>query len=112
MGEHASLLSVNQYWSHKTLNPIRAIYEWLPTTLHCQTFVADGICSTIGAINFDNRSLVLNDEATLMILGEQMNQIFFEDLADAEESTLEKFRHRPWFDRVDESAAMLLARVL
>ena len=59
---------------------------------------------------------VLNDEATLMILdehiGEQMNQIFFEDLADAEEITLEKFRHRPWFDRVEESAAMLLARVL
>src|SRR5262245_59585926 len=92
------------------------IYEWQPSTLHSKTFVADGVWSTIGSINFDNRSLVLNDEATLMILdegiGQQMNEIFFEDLGDAEEISLETFRRRPWFDRVDEAGAALLARVL
>ena len=92
------------------------IYEWLPSTLHSKTFVADGVWSTIGSINFDNRSLVLNDEATLMILdegiGQQMNDIFFEDLRDAEEISLESFRRRPWFERVDEAGAALLARVL
>jgi cardiolipin synthase len=92
------------------------IYEWQPTTLHSKTFVVDGIWSTIGSINFDNRSLVLNDEATLMVLdervGQQMNHIFFEDLAHAEEITLRSFRRRPWFDRIDEAAAVLIARVL
>jgi cardiolipin synthase len=92
------------------------IYEWLPSTLHSKTFVADGLWSTIGSINFDNRSLVLNDEATLMVLdegiGQQMNDIFFADLKDAEEISLESFRRRPWFDRVDEAGAALLARVL
>jgi cardiolipin synthase len=92
------------------------IYEWRPTTLHSKTFVVDGVWSTVGSINFDNRSLVLNDEATLMILdeavGEQMRQVFFQDLADSEEITLETFRRRPWLDRIDESAALLLARVL
>ena len=62
------------------------------------------------------RSLVLNDEATLMVLderiGQQMNDMFFEDLAYAEEITLPSFRRRPWFDRIDEAAAVLIARVL
>ncbi|HKE84484.1 MAG TPA: phospholipase D-like domain-containing protein [Vicinamibacterales bacterium] len=92
------------------------IYEWQPSTLHSKTFVADGVWSTIGSINFDNRSLVLNDEATLMILderiGRQMNEIFFEDLEDAEEISLESFQRRPLLDRVDEAASVLIARVL
>ena len=37
---------------------------------HAKTFVADGVWATIGSINFDNRSLTLNDESTLMILDE------------------------------------------
>ena len=44
-------------------------------------------------MNFDNRSMALNDEATLMVLdraiGDQMNQIFFDDLRHASEITLE-----------------------
>lgn len=40
------------------------IYEWQPTTLHVKTFVVDGIWATIGSMNFDNRSLTLNDEST------------------------------------------------
>ena len=53
------------------------IYEWRPTTLHAKTFVIDGEWATIGSMNFDNRSLALNDEATLMVrdrtFGHQMN---------------------------------------
>ena len=43
------------------------VYEWRPTTLHAKTFVIDGEWATIGSMNFDNRSLALNDEATLMV---------------------------------------------
>jgi phosphatidylserine/phosphatidylglycerophosphate/cardiolipin synthase-like enzyme len=54
--------------------------KWQPTTLHAKTFVIDGERSTIGSINFDNRSMALNEEATLMVLdrtvGEQMNRMF------------------------------------
>ena len=60
------------------------IYEWQPTVMHAKTFVVDGLWSTVGSMNFDNRSLALNDESTLMILdadtGAQMNAIFFDDL--------------------------------
>src|SRR5690606_15640537 len=65
------------------------IHGWQPPTRHAKTFVADGVWATIGSINFDNRSLTLNDESTLMILdaniGQQMNAVFLEDLNHAEE---------------------------
>ena len=48
--------------------------------MHAKTFVVDGLWSTIGSMNFDNRSPALNDESTLMILdaniGAQLNAIF------------------------------------
>jgi cardiolipin synthase len=92
------------------------IYEWLPSALHAKTFVVDGIWSTVGSINFDNRSLVLNDEATLMILdegiGSHMTQIFFDDLTHAEEITLNGFRRRPWPHRIVEQTASLVSPLL
>ncbi|MCI0456448.1 MAG: phospholipase D-like domain-containing protein, partial [Gemmataceae bacterium] len=44
------------------------IYEWQPSTLHAKTFVVDGLRSSVGTMNFDNRSLALNEEVTLMVL--------------------------------------------
>jgi integrase len=47
-------------------------------------------------MNFDNRSMALNDESTQMILdptiGRQMDQIFLDDLRHTEEITLAAFR--------------------
>lgn len=45
------------------------VYEWQPSILHAKTFVVGGEWSTIGSMNFDNRSMALNDEATLMVAG-------------------------------------------
>jgi cardiolipin synthase len=92
------------------------MYEWRPTTLHAKTFVIDGEWSTIGSINFDNRSMALNDEATLMVLdrtiGNEMNRIFLDDLRDAEEITLAAFRRRSWLERIAERGASVMTRLL
>lgn len=92
------------------------LYEWQPSTLHAKTFVADGRWSTIGSMNFDNRSLTLNDESTLMVLdeavGARMSDIFLDDLRHAEEITLDRFRRRGWMQRIFERAASLLQRLL
>jgi cardiolipin synthase len=92
------------------------IYEWQPTPLHAKVFVADGLWSTIGSMNFDNRSLALNDETTLMILdaeiGRQMVTIFQDDLRNANEITLEQFRNRSWIERPFEVGARFLSRLL
>ena len=92
------------------------VYEWQPTTLHAKTFVADGEWLTIGSMNFDNRSMALNDEATLMVLdgalGQQMNGIFLDDLEHAAEIELEVFRRRSWLQRIAEWGANSLTRLL
>ena len=92
------------------------VFEWQPSTLHAKTFVADGQWSTIGSMNFDNRSMALNDESTLMILdpsiGRQMEQIFLDDLRYAQEITLVTFQQRSWWARLTERAAYFVMRLL
>jgi cardiolipin synthase len=67
-------------------------------------------------MNVDNRSIALNDEATLMVLdrtaGRNMDRIFLDDLRHAEEVTFETFRRRSWLQRLAEWAANSLTRLL
>ena len=92
------------------------VYEYQETTLHAKTFVADGQWVSVGTMNFDNRSLALNDESTLMVLdsiaGQRMEAVFLDDLNYALEIDLTEFRRRPWFERVAEWVANLFTRLL
>ena len=92
------------------------IYEWGPTTLHAKTFVVDGAWASVGTMNFDNRSLALNDEVALMVLdetfGRRMDEIFLADLQHAVEIELEAFRKRSPVGRIGEWFARLTIRVL
>ncbi|HEU5171035.1 MAG TPA: phospholipase D-like domain-containing protein [Gemmatimonadales bacterium] len=92
------------------------VFEYQPSMMHAKTLVADGVWSSIGTMNFDNRSLALNNEATLLVMdpaiGAVMDSLFREDLAYASEITLERFRRRSWTERVLERAARLLARLV
>jgi cardiolipin synthase len=92
------------------------VYEYQPSTLHAKTFVVDGRWSSVGTMNFDNRSLALNDECTLMVLdssfGSQMEDIFHADLERSAEINLEEFRKRPPLDRVAEWGANLITSLL
>jgi phosphatidylserine/phosphatidylglycerophosphate/cardiolipin synthase-like enzyme len=67
-------------------------------------------------MNFDNRSMALNDEATLMVLdatiGKQMDHIFLDDLGSAEEVTIAAFRGRSWLQQFREWGANLFTRML
>jgi cardiolipin synthase len=93
--------------SFVTLNADVRVYDE-PSTLHAKTFVVDGQWSTIGSMNFDNRSMALDDESTLKVLdptfGRQMDQIFPDDLRHAEEITLATFQ-RSWWERLMEQGA-------
>ena len=92
------------------------IFEYQPSTLHAKTFVVDGLWVSIGTMNFDNRSLALNDESTLMVLdqevGTHMEKIFFDDLSHSEEINLKEFRKRPFYQRIAEHGASQLTRLL
>jgi cardiolipin synthase len=92
------------------------VYEWRPTTLHAKTFVVDGEWLTVGSVNFDNRSMALNDEATLMVLdrmlGGEMNRVFLDDLRQSQEIGIKAFGARSWLQRLAERGASWLTRLL
>ena len=41
--------------------------EFRPTMIHAKTLTIDGVWSSVGSVNFDNRSFQLQDEVTLGI---------------------------------------------
>jgi cardiolipin synthase len=96
------------YYSQMLRRGIR-IFEYQATMMHAKTMVVDGIWTTIGSSNFDDRSFRLNDEVNVNIYDEgiaaQMEQMFFEDLARSEEITRRRFLKRPWVDRLKERVA-------
>ncbi|MEO6259482.1 MAG: cardiolipin synthase [Thermoanaerobaculia bacterium] len=85
------------------------IYEYKPTMMHAKTMVVDGLWTTIGSSNFDDRSFRLNDEVNVNIfdpgIATQMEAMFHEDLARSEEISLHQWFQRSWFDRLKERVA-------
>jgi cardiolipin synthase len=98
------------HWHYETLlrRGIR-LFEYQPTMMHAKTMVVDGIWTTIGSSNFDDRSFRLNDEVNVNVYDEgvagRMEQIFFEDLARCEEITSRRWKRRPMLDRLKERVA-------
>lgn len=92
------------------------VFEYEPTMIHAKTMVVDGAWSLIGTMNFDNRSLALNDEVTLAALdtalGASLERVFLEDLASAREILAPDFARRGVGQRVKERLAVLLSRWL
>jgi cardiolipin synthase len=92
------------------------IFWYQPAMMHAKSFVVDGCWSSIGTMNFDNRSLAFNDESNLLVLdddfGAMVRETFLDDLTRSKEVTLEEFRRRPAKERVYEWAASRIARVL
>jgi cardiolipin synthase len=92
------------------------IFWYQPAMMHAKSFVVDGCWSSIGTMNFDNRSLAFNDESNLLVLddgfGATVRETFLDDLTRSKEVTLEEFRRRPAKERVYEWAASRIARVL
>jgi cardiolipin synthase len=92
------------------------IFEYQPTMLHAKSMVVDGVWSTIGSANFDNRSFQLNDETVLSVQDEgfaaELAEAFENDLSRSAEITLEAWRSRPLSERLREAPARLLRREL
>jgi cardiolipin synthase A/B len=74
------------------------IFEYAPALLHSKTMVIDGVWSTIGSTNLDNRSFAVNDELNLIAysapVAQRMEQIFMDDLALSRPVTLEDWKRR------------------
>ena len=82
------------------------IWEFTPTMLHNKTMVVDGLYSTIGSINFSERSMSKNAEDSLGVydreFGREMEAMFEKDRARCEEITYEKWKKRGLTKRLSE----------
>ena len=88
------------------------IYEYNRTMLHQKTMVVDGIWTTIGTTNFDNRSFALDEESNVCAydrpLAEELTEIFAEDLRSCERVRFERWRHRGLKNRIFGATCVFL----
>ena len=88
------------------------LYEYQPTMIHCKVLVIDGLWTSVGSANFDDRSFRLNDEANLNVFSaelaaEQLRYIEA-DIAKSKRMVLRRWARRSPTRRVYENLALLL----
>jgi cardiolipin synthase A/B len=92
------------------------IWEYGPTMLHAKTMTVDGEWSSVGSVNFDNRSFQLHDESTLCVQSREfaarLTEQFEQDLTVSEEIRERRWRGRPLHQRVAEQVLVRFRREL
>jgi cardiolipin synthase A/B len=92
------------------------IYEYCPTMLHAKTLTVDEIWSSVGSVNFDNRSFQLHDEVTLCVQSErfagQLHEVFEKDLEASERIEPDKWEGRSITQRARENVTKYARREL
>lgn len=87
------------------------IYEYDHTLLHQKVMTVDGVWSSIGSTNFDDRSFEINHEVTLGILSrdtaEQLRIAWDEDMKHASQIQLEQWEDRGLWHRTIDGGAFL-----
>jgi cardiolipin synthase len=82
------------------------IFEYEPTMFHLKTMAVDGIFSTVGSANFDDRSFHLNEEVNLVVydagFAAQVEGSFSRDLAKCRDYTYAIWTKRSIKKRVVE----------
>ncbi|GKS59624.1 cardiolipin synthase B [Nitrospira sp.] len=80
------------------------IYEYAPALLHTKAMTIDGVWSTVGSMNFDNRSMALNDELNVIFysatIATRVEEILEEDLTHSRIVSRESLEDRSWFGRI------------
>lgn len=92
------------------------IYNYQGEILHAKTSVFDEVWSIIGSANLDFQSLRRNDEGNVGIIdrqfGEQMVDVFNEDLKNSKEISMTDWLQRPLIDKLKEHFYALFRRRL
>jgi cardiolipin synthase len=88
------------------------VFEYEPTMYHCKCMMIDGLWTSVGSANFDNRSFRINDEANLNVIDREFtaeaSRVFSRDLELAREFTHRDWRRRSVGEKIVGSAATLL----
>jgi cardiolipin synthase len=92
------------------------IFEYCPTMIHAKTLTIDRVWSSVGSVNFDNRSFQLQDEVTLCVCSSEfagrLDEQFERDLERSERIDLERWNRRSVPERVSEAVTKVARREL
>ena len=90
------------------------IYEYQPTMYHVKQMVVDDVWVSVGSTNLDDRSFRLNQEVNLNVLdpgfGAEQARTFAEDRDRSRRITLEEWRQRPLWERIQERFAGVMRK--
>jgi cardiolipin synthase len=89
------------------------IFEYQPTMMHCKLMVVDGLWTSVGSSNLDNRSFELNCEANLNVLdaafAAEQTRSFEEDVGKSRPVDYQEWQRRSGPERVGELFWSLLS---
>jgi cardiolipin synthase len=92
------------------------IHELQNALLHAKTAVIDGVWSTVGSSNLDWRSIVVNSEVNVVVLGDDfarvLEQQFERDLAASRSIEPQDWAQRGLFRRLTEQVGRIAERLL
>ncbi|MFM8287037.1 MAG: cardiolipin synthase [Planctomycetaceae bacterium] len=114
--DHQWMVTAQRAWYRNLLKAGVEIWEYQRGMLHAKTLTIDGAWSCVGSTNFDSRSLLLNFEAGLALLGPRpardLLAQFELDLRHARRVDLAEFERRGWLAQLAEQSLRLLAPIL
>ena len=92
------------------------IHEMDQAVMHAKTAVIDGVLSTVGSSNMDWRSWVANNEANVIVLGndfgKELEVVFQRDVEQSRPVHIEEWRQRGLSSRVMEQLGRAAERLL
>lgn len=105
-----------QSYYEETLRAGVRIYEIQDKFSHAKCMVVDDYLSIMGSANMDFRSFDLSFELNTYFYDENIalenKAIFFDDMEDCKEITLEEWLERPWYKKLLQSVMRLVSPLL
>lgn len=108
--------SVVQHAGHRYYEELLShgikVYEFNRTLNHQKVMIVDGVWSHVGSTNFDDRSLDINDEASVGLIdpavAERLREAFTADLEHSTEVTLAEWKERSAWHRLIDRVSYLV----
>ena len=115
-GDEVTDSAIVQHASHHRFGSLLEkgirMFEQRHTLIHQKIIVVDGVWSSVGSTNFDDRSFEVNDEISVAIhdegIARQLREAWDRDMEHAYEWKADEWKKRsPWHRLVDFSAYLL-----
>ncbi|PRX42902.1 cardiolipin synthase [Salegentibacter salegens] len=92
------------------------VFHYHKGMVHAKTMVVDGVLTSIGSCNLDNRSFDINFEINAFLydkeVAEEMTEVYKNDLKETTKLTIEEWMQRPALEKIREALARLWAPLL